>query len=60
MHIAMLAALIGMVGAYMPIKVRGFDFSQASVHGFVLLFFSCGAFFVSAIRYFKAARRNRA
>lgn len=60
MHVAVLAALIGMIGAYMPIKVRGFDFSQASVQGSVLLFLSCGVFFVSAIRSFIAARRNRA
>jgi hypothetical protein len=60
MHVAVLAALIGMVGAYMPIKVRGLDFSQASVQGSVVLFLACGVFFVAAIRSFIAARRNRA
>jgi hypothetical protein len=59
MHLAVVAAVIGMVGAYMPIKVRGFDFSQASVQGSVLLFLGCGVFFVAAIRSFIAARRNR-
>jgi hypothetical protein len=59
MHVAVLAALIGMLGACMPIKVRGFDFSQASVQGSVVLFLACGAFFVAAIRSFIAARRNR-
>jgi len=60
MHVAVIAALIGMVGAYMPIKVRGLDFSQASVQGSVVLFLTCGVFFVAAIRSFIAARRNRA
>jgi hypothetical protein len=60
MHLAVIAALIGMVGAYMPIKVRGLDFSQASVQGSVVLFLTCGTFFVAAIRSFIAARRNRA
>ena len=60
MHLAVVAALIGMLGAYMPIKVRGLDFSQASVQGSVLLFLACGSFFVAAIRSFIAARRNRA
>jgi hypothetical protein len=59
MHVSVLAALIGMVGAYMPIKVRGLDFSQASVQGSVVLFLACGVFFVAAIRSFIAARRNR-
>jgi hypothetical protein len=60
MHVAVLAALMGMLGAIMPIKVRGFDFSQASVQGSVVLFLTCGVFFVAAIRSFVAARRNRA
>ncbi len=60
MHIGVLAALIGMVGAYMPIKVRGLDFSQASVQGSVFLFVACAVFFVAAIRSFIAARRSRA
>jgi hypothetical protein len=60
MHVAVLAALVGMLGACMPIKVRGFDFSQASVQGSVVLFLTCGVFFVAAIRSFVAARRNRA
>jgi hypothetical protein len=59
MHVAVLAALIGMLGACMPIKVRGFDFTQASVQGSVVLFLTCGVFFVAAIRSFIAARRNR-
>jgi len=59
MHLAVLAALVGMLGAAMPIKVRGFDFSQASVQGSVLLFATCAAFFVAAIRSFIAARRAR-
>lgn len=59
MHVAVLAALIGMLGACMPIKVRGLDFSQASVQGSVVLFLACGVFFVAAIRSFIAARRNR-
>ncbi|MCU0751698.1 MAG: hypothetical protein MUF86_01085 [Akkermansiaceae bacterium] len=59
MHIAVLAALIGMLGACMPVKVRGFDFTQASVQGSVVLFLTCGVFFVAAIRSFIAARRNR-
>jgi hypothetical protein len=59
MHVAVLAALIGMIGAYMPIKVRGLDFTQASVQGSVVLFLACGVFFVAAIRSFIAARRNR-
>jgi hypothetical protein len=60
MHVAVLAALIGMLGACMPIKVRGFDFTQASVQGSVVLFLTCGVFFAAAIRSFIAARRNRA
>lgn len=60
MHLAVIAALIGILGAYMPIKVRGLDFSQASVQGSVVLFLTCGTFFVAAIRSFIAARRNRA
>ena len=60
MHVAVLAALVGMIGACMPIKVRGFDFSQASVQGSVVLFLSCGVFFVAAIRSFIAARVKRA
>lgn len=59
MHVAVLAAIIGMIGAAMPIKVRGFDFSQASVQGSVLLFATCASFFVAAIRSFIAARRAR-
>lgn len=59
MHVAVLAALVGMIGAYMPIKVRGLDFSQASVQGSVFLFLACGVFFVAAIRSFIAARINR-
>lgn len=57
MHLAALAALIGLLGAAMPIKVRGFDFSQASVQGSVILFLTCGAFLVLAVRSFIAARR---
>ena len=60
MHLGVIAAIIGMVGASMPIKVRGFDFSQASVQGSVVLFLTCCTFFVAAIRSFIAARRNRA
>jgi hypothetical protein len=60
MHLAVLAALIGMIGAYMPIKVRGLDFSQASVQGSVVLFLACGVFLVASIRSFIAARRTRA
>jgi cytosine/uracil/thiamine/allantoin permease len=59
MHVSVLAALFGMFGACMPIKVRGFDFSQASVQGSVVLFLTCGVFFIAAIRSFIAARRNR-
>lgn len=59
MHISVIAALFGMVGAYMPIKVRGLDFTQASVQGSVVLFLTCGVFFVAAIRSFIAARRSR-
>jgi len=59
MHLAVLAALIGMIGACMPIKVRGFDFTQASVQGSVVLFLACGAFIVAAVRSFIAARRGR-
>lgn len=60
MHLAVLAALIGMIGATMPIKVRGLDFSQASVQGSVVLFLACGVFFVAAIRSFIAARVKKA
>jgi hypothetical protein len=60
MHLAVVAALIGMIGAYMPIKVRGLDFSQASVQGSVVLFLACGVFLVAAIRSFIAARRTPA
>ena len=60
MHLAVLAAVIGLLGASMPIKVRGFDFSQASVQGSVVLFLTCAVFFVAAIRSFIAARRSRA
>jgi len=59
MHLAAIASLIGLLGAAMPIKVRGFDFSQASVQGSVLLFLTCGAFLVLAIRSFIAARVKR-
>jgi len=58
MHVAALASLIGLLGAVMPIKVRGFDFSQASVQGSVVLFLTCGAFLVLAVRSFIAARRG--
>jgi len=58
MHLAALASLIGILGAAMPIKVRGFDFSQASVQGSVLLFLTCGTFLVLAVRSFIAARRS--
>jgi len=58
MHFAALASLIGILGAAMPIKVRGFDFSQASVQGSVLLFLTCGTFLVLAVRSFIAARRS--
>lgn len=60
MHLAVLAALIGVLGAAMPIKVRGFDLSQASVQGSVVLALACGTFFVAAIRSFINARRSRA
>jgi hypothetical protein len=59
MHLAALASLIGLLGAAMPIKVRGFDFTQASVQGSVVLFLTCGTFLVLAIRSFIAARRAR-
>lgn len=59
MHVAALASVIGLIGSAMPIKVRGFDFSQASVQGSVLLFLACGIFLVLAIRSFIAARLNR-
>lgn len=59
MHLGALAALIGVIGACMPIKVRGFDFTQASVQGSVVLLLTCGYFLVAAIRSFIAARRNR-
>lgn len=58
MHIAALASLIGLLGAAMPIKERGLDFSQASVQGSVVLFLTCGAFLVLAVRSFIAARRG--
>ncbi len=57
MHLAALASLIGLLGAVMPVRVRGFDFSQASVQGSVVLFLTCGTFLVLAIRSFIAARR---
>lgn len=57
MHLAALASLVGLLGAAMPIKVRGFDFTQASVQGSVVLFITCGLFLVLAIRSFIAARR---
>ncbi len=60
MHLAVVAAIIGLIGSCMPIKVRGFDFSQASVQGSVVLFITCAVFFVAAIRSFIAARRSRA
>lgn len=59
MHLAALASLVGLLGATMPIKVRGLDFSQASVQGSVLLFLACGTFLLLAIRSFIAARINR-
>jgi len=59
MHLAALASLIGLLGAAMPIKVRGFDLSQASVQGSILLFITCGTFLVLAIRSFIAARIKR-
>ncbi len=59
MHLAALASVIGLIGSAMPIKVRGLDFSQASVQGSVLLFLTCGAFLVMAIRSFIAARTKR-
>lgn len=59
MHLAALASLIGLLGAAMPIKVRGLDFSQASVQGSVVLFLTCGLFLVAAIRSFIAARSGK-
>lgn len=59
MHVAALASLVGLLGAAMPIKVRGLDFSQASVQGSVLLFLACGTFLVLAVRSFIAARAKR-
>ena len=59
MHFAVVAAIIGLIESCMPIKVRGFDFSHASVQGSVVLFVTCAVFFVAAIRSFIAARRNR-
>ncbi len=59
MHVAVFASLFGLLGAVMPIRVRGFDFSQASVQGSVVLFTACLVFFVAAIRSFVAARRAR-
>jgi hypothetical protein len=59
MHVAALASVIGILGAVMPIKVRGFDFSQASVQGAVVLLLTCATFLAAALRSFVVARRNR-
>lgn len=56
MHLGALAALVGLLGSFMPITRRGLDFGDVAVQGAVATIVLCLFFLVAAVRSFVVAR----
>lgn len=59
MHMAVVFALIGALGGFMPLKRVGFDLTSGSAPYAVGMILTCLVFIILAVRSFIAARRAK-